>query len=162
MPGRSCCAAVHAYDFGHLGATLPQGHSHLERLPRLQSAEPDTSERGRMEEDISCPIRELDETVPFAGAEPFDLPRTGRPDESSDCGSASRSGTSELLGRWSWSSSSTMRGRLWRSSLLFSEVNLLIAFHATMRALARFRLKFQLSRLRMRGSMFGGMCLISL
>ena len=74
MPGWSCCAAVHAYDFGHLGATLPQSHSHLERLPRLQSAEPDTSERGRMEEDISRPIRELDETVPFAGAEPFDLP----------------------------------------------------------------------------------------
>src|ERR1700694_503341 len=46
MPVRCCSAAVHAYDFGHLGATLPQSHSHLERLPRLQSAEPDTSERG--------------------------------------------------------------------------------------------------------------------
>src|SRR5712691_4353968 len=73
MPGWSCCAAVHAYHFGHLGTSLPRSHSHLDRLPRLQRAEPDTSERGRMEEDISRPIRELDEPVPFVGVEPFDL-----------------------------------------------------------------------------------------
>jgi hypothetical protein len=54
-------------------APLLESHAQLERLARLHGAEPDTSKRGRVEEDISRPIRELDEPVPFVGIEPFDL-----------------------------------------------------------------------------------------
>ena len=73
MPRRSCRAAVHVYHFGHLGTPLPQSHAELERLARLQGADADACERGRMEESVAGPVRELDEAVPFVGVEPFDL-----------------------------------------------------------------------------------------
>jgi hypothetical protein len=64
-------AAIYAYDFCHLRTPLPQSHAQLERLARLQGADADSCERGRMEESVAGPVRELDEAVPFAGVEPF-------------------------------------------------------------------------------------------
>jgi hypothetical protein len=64
---------MYAYDFRHLGTSLPHNHAQLERLARLQGADADACERSYVEESVTGPVRELDEAVPFVGVEPLDL-----------------------------------------------------------------------------------------
>jgi hypothetical protein len=66
-------AAVLLSTLGHLRTPMLQSHPQLQHLARLQGSDADACKRSRMEESVTGPVRELDETVPFVGVEPFDM-----------------------------------------------------------------------------------------
>jgi hypothetical protein len=135
--GGTAGAAVYAYDLGHLRTPLPQVHPQLKRLTRLQGADADACEGGRMQESVAGPVRELDEPVPFVGVEPFDL-SPNRPGRMIPLILVRQEARVVGIAQW------LVVAILFTDDVLMSltkisaffEMNFPIACHATMRALA--------------------------